>query len=228
MSAVLYVAEIGSNHEGNPHLACEMIRQAANAGASIAKFQFGWTQEAQEGQGKTYLKLRHIDRDFAHQIADYCKDVNIELMASIWSEEGLETSRAVDVRRYKIAYQKRNDGELLSKVLGQRRQTFVSGGTWSEMTVPIWCVSKYPTYAEDLVMPAKFGVWYGYSDHHHGIGACLLAVARGAMYVEKHFTLNKASQTIRDNAFSATPEEFAELVRVGHELERVRDAQIVV
>ena len=39
---MLFVAEIGLNHNGNFDLACEMIRQAKYAGADIAKFQCGW------------------------------------------------------------------------------------------------------------------------------------------------------------------------------------------
>lgn len=231
MSSVLYVAEIGSNHEGSVHLACEMIRQAKDAGADIAKFQFGWTKEVQEAQGKTYLPLRYIDDEFAKQIAAYCAHVNVELMASLWSEDGLRQAKMVNMQRYKMAYQKRDDGALMAKVLSDHRPVFVSGGDWSELTIPIWCVSKYPTYAEDLRMPERLGHdlgWYGYSDHAHGIGACLLAVARGARYIEKHFTLNKASQTIRDNAFSATPDEFADLVKLGREIERVRDVGLPV
>jgi len=221
MTPTLYVAEIGSMHEGNLALACELVRQARDAGASIAKFQFGWPQED---------KLRGFSDDFVKRIAAYCEHVGIELMASIWSEDGLRQAKMVNMLSYKIAHQKKDDGALIAKVLSEHRKTYVSGGDWSELTVPIFCVSKYPTYPEELQMPARLGHdlgWYGYSDHCHGIGACLLAVARGALYIEKHFTLNKASQSVRDNAFSSTPAEFAELTRLGREIERVRNAMPV-
>ena len=37
---MLFVAEIGLNHDGNFDIAHELIRQAKLAGADIAKFQF--------------------------------------------------------------------------------------------------------------------------------------------------------------------------------------------
>jgi sialic acid synthase SpsE len=66
-------------------------------------------------------------------------------------------------------------------------------------------------------MPLHFSddaVW-GYSDHSLGIDMCLTAMARGARYVEKHFTLDKASQVIRDHVLSATPDEFRQMVDHG-------------
>ena len=39
---MIFVAEIGLNHEGNFDLALEIIRQAKKSGADIAKFQLGW------------------------------------------------------------------------------------------------------------------------------------------------------------------------------------------
>ena len=39
MSAVLVIAEIGINHNGNVALACEMIAAAKNCGVDVVKFQ---------------------------------------------------------------------------------------------------------------------------------------------------------------------------------------------
>ena len=39
---MLFIAEIGMNHNGNLDLCNELIRQAKWAGADIAKFQLGW------------------------------------------------------------------------------------------------------------------------------------------------------------------------------------------
>ena len=61
----------------------------------------------------------------------------------------------------------------------------------------------------------------GYSDHSIGIEMCLLAISRGATVIEKHFTLNKTSQIIRDHILSATPDEFADLVKYGSEINKI-------
>ena len=53
-----------------------------------------------------------------------------------------------------------------------------------------------------------------------GSKACLLAISRGAKIIEKHFTLDKSDNTIRDHALSATPEEFRNLVTLGREINK--------
>ena len=51
-----------------------------------------------------------------------------------------------------------------------------------------------------------------------GIETCLLAISRGAKVIEKHFTLDKSDQTIRDHSLSATPDEFLNMVKIGREI----------
>ena len=45
---MLFIAEIGLNHNGNFSLAYEMIRQVKAAGADIAKFQLGCRDQASQ------------------------------------------------------------------------------------------------------------------------------------------------------------------------------------
>ena len=88
----------------------------------------------------------------------------------------------------------------------------------------LYCKSKYPTrYLDIKDFPKHFDDFYGYSDHLMGIEGCLLAIARGAKLIEKHLTLNKTSQVIRDHALSATPEEFRSLTTLGRDLNNLLD-----
>ncbi len=178
--------------------------------------------------------------EWAADLAKWCDYFDIELMASIWSKEGLETARSVNMKRYKIAAQKAGDYALCDVIYAGLKQTFVSLDRHSPHVdyhpegMLIYCKSKYPTYPEDLRetaeypgMPDKFGeAWFGYSDHTHGIEACLLAVARGAQYVEKHFCLDKTDLVTKDTPFSATPAEFAEMVRIGNGIARLLHAAV--
>ena len=219
---MLFVAEIGSMHKGSPSLARELIRQAAHAGADIAKFQLGWPPDD---------PLRHID-GWSQTLAKWCADYNIEFMASLWAQEGLRAAERANMCRYKVAAQKSGESAFLEMVLSTGKEVFVSVDPLMSRHQPalygnakyIWCVSKYPAYPENLEnMPERFGGdWYGYSDHSHGIGACLLAIARGSMYTEKHLTLDKTDLTVRDTPFSATPDEFADLVKYGKEIAMFR------
>jgi sialic acid synthase SpsE len=227
---VLFVAELGLNHDGNFNLAHELIRQARAAGASIAKFQFGWRDKPGE--------INVIDLDRARMLKEWCDYWEIEMMASIITAEALELVRAIGLRRYKIASRTVVDNPgLCERILAEGRETFVSLGMWTGPGFPfgppgprlryIFCRSKYPTFPHDLLgFPPHFDEegYFGYSDHGQGISACLLALARGARFIEKHLTLNKASSVIRDHVLSATPDEFAELVKVGWPLARLARA----
>ena len=206
---MIWVAEIGSAHGGDKSLAFEMIRQAKYSGASIAKFQFGWTDEAQMKYAGNINPVRYID-DWADDLVAFCKHYDIELMASIWSMEGLETARRVNMRRYKIAHQM-DDKELERTIRMDRKVVFKSGDE-------IVCDIDYPQYPA-IRIPDNL---YGYSSHSHGIADALLAVAKGARYIEKHVTLDKTNPFPRDNSFAITFDEFAQMVRLGDEMARLR------
>jgi N,N'-diacetyllegionaminate synthase len=227
---VLFVAEIGLNHDGNFNLAHEMIRQARAAGADIVKFQFGWRHQPGE--------INVIDADRARTLKDWCDYWEIEMMASIITEDALALAHTIGLQRYKIASRTVVDNpSLCERILAEGKETFVSLGMWSGSGFPfgparpnlryIFCRSSYPTLPADLLgFPPRFDEhgYFGYSDHCQGISACLLALARGAQFVEKHITLNKTSPVIRDHVLSATPDEFAELARVGWPLARLARA----
>lgn len=223
---MLFVAEIGLNHDGNPNIAHELIRSAKTSGAHIAKFQFGWRNKPDE--------MNYIDAARAAQYRQWCDHWGIEMMASIITEEALDLAKSVDLKRYKIASRTVVDNpKLCERVLGEGRETFVSLGMWQGEAFPfgppsetlryIFCRSKYPTYPEELNLPASFGPdhYFGYSDHCSGIEACLLAIARGAQFIEKHLTLNKTSQVIRDHILSATPAELSLLTTTGDAMARL-------
>jgi len=224
---MLFVAEIGLNHDGNPSLAHELIREAKAAGADIAKFQFGWRDKPDE--------INFIDEARARTYKAWCDYWGIEMMASIITEPALDLAHAVGFTRYKIASRTVVDKpQLCERIIAEGKETFVSLGMWTSADFPfgppsatlryIFCRSKYPTFPADLAgFPERFGEdgLYGYSDHCQGTSACLLAIARGARFIEKHITLNKTSTVIRDHVLSATPGEFAELVHIGSPLARL-------
>ncbi len=153
----------------------------------------------------------------AEHIARFCELYGVEFMASIWSQKGLEIARDIGMRRYKIAAQKGGDTELVKQVLADEKVVFLSGRKVPG-TVPIFCQSQYPVYPWQLQMPKAFTEWYGYSDHTHGIAACLLAISKGAQYIEKHVCLDPSDLATRDSPFSATPSEFAQLAQIGGEI----------
>ena len=80
------------------------------------------------------------------------------------------------------------------------------------------CVTQYPAPPEAVnlramdTMASAFGLPVGYSDHSAGIEVSIAAVARGAMIIEKHFTLDRTLPG-PDHAASLEPGELKLLVR---------------
>ena len=201
---MIWVAEIGSNHKGIPALAHEMIRKAAWAGATVAKFQLGHDPKD---------PIRYID-DFAPDLKRWCDHYNITFGASIWSYEGIRVAEDVGLRWWKVAYQQYKDNKWVDRILEEPGDHFISGRN-------IYVQSEYPTYPQDFILPSSFTDWYGYSSHVPGYADALIAVARGAKYIEKHVTLDKTEESIRDNHFALDFDEFRDMVDIGKEIARL-------
>ena len=226
--AVTFIAEIGLNHNGNFGLIPELIRQAAESGADIAKFQLGW----RDGVGEIN-RLGETELDL---IVKHCNYYGIEPMFSIISEDAfsLIKSFGYEFARYKIASRTVVENpKLAEEILKEGKDTFLSLGFWTHSEMPfveydnltyLFCISKYPCLPHDIDgFPKNFSAspYDGYSDHPLGIEAVLLAIARGATVIEKHFTLDKSDKTIRDHALSATPQEFGDMVKYARAIERL-------
>jgi len=72
------------------------------------------------------------------------------------------------------------------------------GGALREKVTLLHCTSEYPAPFEEVNLRAmetlakSFGLPVGYSDHTLGIAIPIAAAARGAVVIEKHFTLDKS------------------------------------
>ena len=220
---VKFIAECGMNHNGNLDLSYELIRQAKWAGADIVKFQLGW--RAEKGD------LNHIDRNRLKKMISYCDYMEIEPMFSIITPDAYDLVKQFNLKKIKIASRTIVDHpDLVKKILNDKNQTIISLGMWKKKEPPfkktklidyMWCISKYPSLPSDLKnFPKDFhsSIYSGYSDHTLGIETSLIAISRGARIIEKHFTLDKSDNTIRDHILSATPEEFRQLVILGNEI----------
>ena len=217
---MLFIAEIGLNHNGNFGLIYELVKQAKAAGADIAKFQLGWRDKETEINCITPEVLEHINK--------CCEYHSIEPMFSIFHEQAWELAKKFNFKRWKIASRTtKEQPEYIDEMINSGKDVIISLGMWDNDNLPyepkenikyLWCKSSYPSHPWDLTdLPKNFknSPYTGYSDHSVGIEIPLLAISRGAAIVEKHFTLDKSDTTIRDHALSATPDEFAEMVKIG-------------
>jgi sialic acid synthase SpsE len=222
---MIFIAEIGLNHNGSEGLMYELIKQARQAGGDIAKFQLGW--RCQKGE------INCLDAGLIGKLKRWCDYFEIELMFSIISEEAFSMIKPFDLKRYKIASRTIRDNiDLAKRIIDEGKETIISLGMWDHDLPPftktenikyLYCKAQYPAEPLDFHdFPKTFGNTHydGFSDHSIGIEMSLLAIARGAKIIEKHLTLDKSNITIRDHALSATPEEFRLMVNLGRDLEK--------
>ena len=210
---LIFIAEIGLNHNGNFGLIYELVKQAALSGADIIKFQLGWRSKPGEINSLTKNEIEHI--------LQCCERFSTEPMFSIFNNEALEMLKNIKMNYYKIASRTIKDEiDLCQRIINLNQTTFISLGMWDKETLPfgnksnikyLWCKSKYPAYPWDLNnFPKNFtseGIC-GYSDHSVGTAAATMAYFRGASILEKHYTHNINAQNNCEKAHmcSFTPE----------------------
>ena len=225
-SEITFIAEIGLNHNGNLDLLHSLIKSRKEAGANISKLQLGW--RGNEGE------LNHIKEKDLENIFNIAAYYDQNLMFSIFTPEAFKMIKPFKPKYYKIASRTVvDDPGLVESILEENIHTYISLGFWKKEGLPflkrdnidyLWCKSVYPTPSWDLKdLPKKFdkSFYSGISDHSVGIEASLLAISRGALVVEKHFTYDKSDTTIRDHALSITPIEFSQLVSLGKEISKI-------
>ncbi len=163
----------------------------------------------------TYLDYRYkveFGKDEYDEIDRYCKEKGIEWFASSWDPKSQLFLRQYKLRHNKIASPMLTNKELLKVVAEEKKSTFVSTGMSTmeevEQAVDIFkkhdcpiclmhCNSSYPAQTADLnlnvikTLKKKFKVGVGYSGHEFGLTPTYMAIALGAVAIERHITLNR-------------------------------------
>lgn len=242
-SSVTVIAEIGENHLGDAAIAHRMIEEAAWAGADIVKFQSyrGIDVRADDPERDWFQRVELSDA--LHRELQACAErCGVEFLSAPFTiERARLLCEDLGLRKVKIASSELLNLPLLDYVNERADLVFLSTGmatldeisqalahlTRVETTAILHCVTQYP--AEDAEVNLRAiqaladafpGHPIGYSDHTCGIEAGLAAVALGAVVIEKHFTLAKTLPGT-DHRLSASPEEFAQMVRQIRRIERL-------
>ncbi|MBI2328757.1 MAG: N-acetylneuraminate synthase family protein [Chloroflexi bacterium] len=230
---ILVVAEIGQNHNGDMTMARKLITAAKEAGADIAKFQL-FDVEAifpADDQRNKMRKKAQLSREQVEEVADYCQKTGIEFMASVFDRERVKWCQDIGMKRYKIASRSIYDSQLIEAITDTGKDIIASLGMYREKGFPriktsgrvdfLYCVAKYPTLPEDLdFLTVDFNQFSGFSDHTIGIEASLIAMARGARIIEKHFTLDKKLPG-PDHIHSVEPDELKQMVEFARKCAKI-------
>ncbi len=94
-----------------------------------------------------------------------------------------------------------------------------------EKVIVLHCTTEYPAPMKEINLRAMdtlhqaFGLPVGYSDHSEGIMIPVAAVARGAIVIEKHFTLDKNMEG-PDHRASLEPVELEAMIAAIRQIEK--------
>ena len=236
------IAEAGINHNGDMDVAKQLILKAKELGVDAIKFQ-SWTKETlvQDLPQYEYLRVLELTEERHRTLYDYCQEVGIRFLSSVFSEDQVDLLDKLGVDAYKIASMDLNNPPLLEYTAKKGKPLIVSTGmgtmaeveeavetifsTGNTQLILLQCTSNYPPALTDVnlramkTLQAAFDVPVGYSDHTIGISTPLAAVALGACTVEKHFTLDKEMEGY-DHAVSTDPGDLKAMIAGIREIEQ--------
>jgi N-acetylneuraminate synthase len=183
----------------------------------------------------TYINYRHkveFGYDEYAAIDKHCRQHNIDWFVSCWDEPSVDFIEQFNPGVYKFASASLTDHALIAKVKSTGRPYILSTGmsTMNEIEATIerfgtehlliaHSTSAYPCPPVELNLKMIHtlkqmypGVPVGYSGHETGLATSVAAVAMGACFVERHFTLDRAMWG-SDQAASVEPQGMHKLVR---------------
>ncbi|MGA1699112.1 MAG: N-acetylneuraminate synthase family protein [Ilumatobacteraceae bacterium] len=182
----------------------------------------------------TYLEYKErieFGTDEFSEIDAHCRAKNIMWFASPWDVPSVEFLESFNTPVFKIASACLTDDELLGAIRATGKPVIMSTGmsTLAEIDhatslldranlILGQATSTYPCKPEELNLRAiqslreRYGVPVGYSGHETGLQTTIAAVALGAVFVERHITLDRAMWGT-DHAASVEPGGLERLVR---------------
>jgi len=187
-------------------------------------------------EGMNYYQLYRqiaLSASFTERLFAVARDCGITIFSSPFDERAVKLLQELNCPAYKIASFEICDDPLLEAVAATGRPTLVSTGVATLADIKetlsvlrgagcldialLHCISQYPAKTADMNLRAidqlsGLGCQVGLSDHSLSNFAAVLAIARGAVLIEKHFTISR-SDGGPDASFSLEPAELADLVR---------------
>ncbi|MFQ5490977.1 MAG: N-acetylneuraminate synthase family protein, partial [Phycisphaerae bacterium] len=194
-------------------------------------------QRANAGDVNQYEMLKRLElgAEAFSAVQKRCRERAIEFLATPFSTDDVGTLLEMGVAALKFASTDIinfpllragaktglplicSTGAATSREIGRAVGELTRWGA-AERTVLLHCVSSYPTPTDQANLRAiatladRFGLPVGYSDHTESQETGALAVAGGAVVIEKHFTLDRSGPG-PDHAMSLEPKALADYIQ---------------
>lgn len=187
--------------------------------------------------GRTFHELyekAYTPWEWHKELFDVAKEEGLICFSSPFDKTAVDLLESLDAPMYKIASFEITDIPLIEYAASKMKPMIMATGISTlediELAVKacrkvgnnditlLKCTSAYPAPVEEanVIMirdlAERFGVKSGLSDHTIGTMVPVLAVANGAVMIEKHFILNKDIDS-EDASFSMDEKEFLEMVK---------------
>lgn len=197
------IAEIGSNFDGDLERAKMLAKKCKEAGADAYKIQNFLAPKIVSAEGFKNLqvafqkkwdkpvvevyKKAEFPREWVKELADYCKEIDIEFFSSPYDTDAVDLLEEIGVAAHKIGSGEIDNLEFLMYVAKTGKPIIIGTGsatneevaaavkairsTGNNKIVLLQCVTNYPSPIIDanlkamVTMGEEFEVLYGYSDH---------------------------------------------------------------
>lgn len=172
--------------------------------------------------------------DWHRRLFDHARDLGITIFSTPFDFTAADFLDELDAPAFKIASFEAIDTPLIRRCAAKGKPIILSTGmaglgeieeavaaarsAGDAGLILLHCVSAYPSPAADANLRTiphlaeAFGAPAGLSDHTMGVAVSVAAVALGACFIEKHFTLARADGG-PDAGFSLEPDELTRLVQ---------------
>lgn len=202
--------------------------QAASSGAAESQYEM--------------LKRLELSQEKHEALIEAAKENNIGFLSTAFDEDSADFLQQCGLDFFKVPSGEITNVPLLRRIGSFGRPVILStgmanlgdieaairwlceGGLRRDEIVLLHCTSQYPADFPQVNLKAMqslrdaFGLRVGYSDHTLGIEVAVAAVALGATFIEKHFTLNR-NLPGPDHAASLEPVELRSMVKAIRNIE---------
>lgn len=209
--------------------------------AKKAKYQIKNTLNSAESQLEMLQKLE-LDIDTHLDLISYCEHKGVKFLSTAFDLESIDLLDNLGIDLFKIPSGEITNLPYLQKIALKKKPIILSTGMANlgeienalkvlyehgvtpNQLIVLHCNTEYPTPMEDVNLSAMntikeaFKLKVGYSDHTLGTEIPIAAVARGAICIEKHFTLSRDMEG-PDHHASLEPSELHTMVKAIRNIE---------
>ena len=234
---VFVIAEIGSNHNRNLRLAKKLIREISTTGADAVKFQ-SFKADALVNKhilpdAYRLIRRNELPLKWLPVLKKYAEKKGLIFLSTPFDFEAAALLNRLRVPAFKIASGDITNIPLIKHVARFGKPMIVSVGAsdaklvrnmveaiheeGNNKIILCQCVVSYPAEIYDAnlnvldYLSNKFKTLVGYSDHSKTDLIPMIAVAKGAVVIEKHVTLSNSLKG-PDHSFALTIERFKVMV----------------